>query len=318
MKKASGALRFALLILLLVAVSALALFWRLPENASSFVLWQLRAPRLLVGVLAGSQLALVGAAYQTLFRNPLAEASTLGTTAGAALGALLSLTLDLRGVGAFAATSVFSFAGATIASLFLLHVAASARARLEEVLLAGVAITLATSAVAQTVQALTDPDRLFSATMWSLGQLPQVGFERVSAGLVPVLAATALLLRRRRALGAMLLGEQWARSVGVPTRRVRLEVLLASCLGVSVIVALCGPIAFVGLIVPHLARPLVRGQAQALLPVSALLGASFLTLSDLCARHLLPARELPVGALTAAFGAPLLLWIIAHRPRTLG
>lgn len=314
----SAPLRYALLSLLVVLVSAAALWVKLPENATSFVLWQLRAPRVLVGLVAGSQLALVGAAYQTLFRNPLAESSTLGTTAGAALGALLSLTLDLRGFGAFAATSVFSFVGATLASLVLLRIAAAARARLEEVLLAGIAITLATSAIAQTVQSLTDPDRLFSATMWSLGQLPQVGFDRVSYALVPVLAATVLLLRRRRALSTMLLGEQWARALGVPTQRVRLEVLLASCLTVSVVVALSGPIAFVGLLVPHLARPLVRGQAHALLPVSALLGASFLTLSDLCARHVLPERELPVGALTAAFGAPLLLWLIAHRPRTLG
>ncbi len=95
----------------------------------------------------------------------------------------------------------------------------------------------------------------------------------------------------------MLLGEPWARSLGVPTSRVRLEVLIASCVGVSVVVALCGPIAFVGLIVPHLARPLVRGDANALLPVSALLGASFLTLSDLFARSCLPERELPVWAL---------------------
>lgn len=311
-------LRWVLPSLLVVLVGAASILTQLPENATSFVLWQLRVPRMLVGLIAGSQLALVGAAYQTLFRNPLAESSTLGTTAGAALGALLSLTLDLQGFGAFAATSVFSFAGATLASLVLLRIAASARARLEEVLLAGIAITLATSAVAQTVQAITDPERLFSATMWSLGQLPQVGFERLWYALVPVLVSTIVLLRRRRALGTMLLGEQWARSLGVPTQRVRLEVLLASCLSVSVVVALCGPIAFVGLIVPHLARPLVRGRAHALLPMSALLGASFLTLSDLCARHVLPERELPVGALTAAFGAPLLLWLITHRPRTLG
>lgn len=318
MKVPSASVRFGLLALGALGVGALSLFHHLPEGATSFVLWQLRAPRVLVGVLAGSQLALVGAAYQTLFRNPLAEAGTLGTTAGAALGALLSLSLNLSGLGSFAATSVFSFVGAVLASLLLIRVAVSARARLEEVLLAGIAITLATSAVAQTVQAMTDADRLFSATMWALGQLPQVGFDRALYGAVPLALSTVLLLRRRRALSAMLLGEEWARSVGVPTQRVRLEVLLASCLSVSVVVALSGPIAFVGLIVPHLARPLVRGDANALLPASALLGASFLTLSDLCARSVLPDRELPVGALTAALGAPLLLWIIARRPRAVG
>jgi len=311
----SPAVRVLLLALLAILVSALSLWYRLPEHASSFVLWQLRAPRVALGLLAGSQLALVGAAYQTLFRNPLAESSTLGTTAGAALGALLALSLGLEGVGSFAATSVFSFVGAVAASSLVLRVAASSRARLEEVLLAGIAVTLAASALAQAAQALTDPNRLFSASMWGLGQLPQVGFERVTYGLLPLLGATIVLLRHRRALSVMLLGEAWARSLGVPTSRVRLEVLLASCLSVSVVVALCGPIAFVGLIVPHVARPLVRGDATGLLTASALLGATFLTLSDLCARSILPDRELPVGVLTAALGAPLLLWIIVRRPR---
>jgi len=312
----SPALRGLVLLVLAALVSAVSLAYRLPSEATSFVLWQLRAPRVALGLLAGSQLALVGAAYQTLFRNPLAESSTLGTTAGAALGALLALSLGLEGVGSFAATSVFSFAGAVVASSLVLRVAASSRARLEEVLLAGIAVTLATSALAQAAQALTDPNRLFSATMWGLGQLPQVGFERVAYGLLPLLAATIVLLRHRRALSVMLLGDAWARSLGVPTSRVRLEVLLASCLSVSVVVALCGPIAFVGLIVPHLARPLVRGDATGLLTASALLGATFLTLSDLCARSMLPDRELPVGVLTAALGAPLLLWIIVRRPRS--
>jgi ABC-type Fe3+-siderophore transport system permease subunit len=311
----SAALRSLGLILAALLVSVVSLLYRLPDDATSFVLWQLRAPRVVLGLLAGSQLALVGAAYQTLFRNPLAESSTLGTTAGAALGALLSLTLDLEGFGSFAATSVFAFAGAVAASFLVLRIAASSRARLEEVLLAGIAVTLASSALAQAAQSLTDPNRLFAATMWSMGQLPQVGFERVAYGIPPLLGATVLLLRNKRALSAMLLGEPWARSLGVPTQRVRLEVLLASCLSVGVVVGLCGPIAFVGLIVPHLARPLVRGDANALMSVSALLGASFLALSDLFARTCLPDRELPVGALTAALGAPLLLWIIARRPR---
>lgn len=305
-----------LLVLLGTAlVCGVSLTFRLPEEATDFVLWQLRAPRVLLGLLAGSQLALVGAAYQTLFRNPLAAPSTLGTTAGAALGALLSLTLDLTGLGFLAAATAFAFVGAVITSSVVLAVATWSKSRLEDVLLAGIAVTLAASALAQTVQATTDQARLLSATLWAFGQLPQVGFERVLSCLLPALLATAVLLWRRAALLAMLLGEEWARSVGVPTRRVRLEVLLVSCLSVSAVVALCGPIAFVGLVVPHLARPLVRGAAGALLPLSALLGAGFLVLADFVARVALTDRELPVGALTAALGAPALLWIIARRGR---
>jgi iron complex transport system permease protein len=303
---------------LLGLVSVLfALFVDLPDSGRAFVLQQLRLPRVLLGFLVGATLGMVGAAFQTLFQNPLATPSTLGTTAGASLGAMAALAFGWQGLGLLTAATVFAFVGALVASSIIVSLSSSGRLGLSEILLAGIAITLGAGALSQALYVVLDERRLFAVAGWSLGQLPQVGFEKLQAALVPVLVCGLGLLRQRRSLAALLLGEDWAQSVGVATRRVRRDVLIFSCLGVATVVALCGPIAFVGLLVPHLVRPWTRGNSQALLPASFLVGGTFLVLCDLLARSLLPDRELPVGALTAALGAPALLWILLReRPQT--
>jgi iron complex transport system permease protein len=310
--------------LLLAGVTALvalfAVLHGLPEPAAAgsadtraFVLWELRVPRVLLGLLVGSTLGLVGASFQTLFQNPLAAPSTLGTTAGATVGALGAVTLGLEGLGFLSSAALFAFVGATVASLFVLAVASSGRARIEGVLLAGIAVTLAAGALSQALHSLADAPQLFAAAQWSLGQLPQVGYDRVAFAALPCLAASAVLLSLGRALLAMSLGEAWAQSMGVSTARVRRLTVLAGCAGVGVVVALAGPIAFVGLVVPHAVRPLTRGNGRWLFPLSWIGGAGFLVTADLLARTILPGRELPVGALTATIGAPLLFLVILGR-----
>lgn len=279
-----------------------------------FVLVELRLPRLLIGLLVGATLGLVGAAFQTLFQNPLATPSTVGTTAGASLGALLALTLGVGSSWLLPAATVFAFGGALAATFLVLTIALRGRARLEEVLLGGIAIGLATGALSQALHALADAPALFASAQWSLGQLPQVGFDRVWLAALPCCVCFVVLLARSRSLAAMALGEEWARTFGVDTRRVRIEILLASSLGVGAVVALAGPIAFVGLLVPHLVRRLFGVGARALLPLSWVSGAIYLVSCDVLARHLVPGRELPVGVLTAALGAPL-LFALVFRPR---
>lgn len=282
-----------------------------PEG--SFILWQLRVPRALAGLLVGATLGLVGAAFQSLFHNPLAEPSTVGTTSGAALGALAALALGVRGAGELPAVTLLAFAGALTASLVVAATASSGRARMNDVLLAGIAVALATGAVSQGIHAIADAPALFAATQWSLGQLPQVGYERVSL-LAPFAAVSAgVILRRSRALATLALSEEWAATQGVPVRRVRLEVLVAGSLGVAACVALCGPIAFVGLLVPHLVRRAFHPPLRQLLPLSWIAGAGFLVSCDALARVLIPGRELPVGVLTAALGAPALFGLVLRR-----
>jgi len=283
---------------------------------AEFVLVELRLPRALVGALVGAALALSGACFQIVFNNPLATPSTVGTLAGATLGALAALVFGFEPeLAGLPATTLFAFAGALLASFLVAAVAASGRARMSDVLLAGIAVSLAASAVATGVQYAADSRATFAATRWSLGQLPQVGYRGV-LWLAPVVVVTsAVLLSQTRALSSFALGEEAAHAHGVHVRRLRAIVLVMASLAVAACVAWCGPIAFVGLIVPHLVRLAVGPSIRALLPLSLVAGAAFLTLSDALARSLIPGRELPVGVLTAALGAPALVLLIVRARR---
>jgi len=297
------------------SLSALALsLWvgrRLDAETADFVLLQLRLPRMLVGALVGATLAISGAAFQAVFNNPLATPSTVGTTAGATLGALIALSLDV-GSGPFGVSllTASAFIGALTTSLIVSGLAASGRLSKNDVLLAGIAVTLASSALATGVQFASDARALVAAAQWSLGQLPQVGYHGVYL-LGPFAGITLVgLLALGRPLQNLALGEDLAETQGVDVGRLRFLVLILASLGVAACVAWCGPIAFVGLIVPHLVRLLVGPSLRLLLPLSFIGGAGFLVACDTLARVLLPGRELPVGVLTAALGAPALVLLV--------
>ncbi len=308
--------RLGLLGLLLAVSLALAPFaGGLPAgDAGDFVLVQLRLPRVLVGALVGCTLALAGASFQTIFRNPLATPSTAGTTAGAALGALSAFAFGVGQEHPWGLVG-FAFLGAALASALTGAAAARGRLRDDDVLLVGIAVTLAVSALTTGLQAAADEGALAAAARWSLGRLPQVGFEGVLL-LAPLVALSAAVqLAHARPLTALLLGEERASSQGVAVSRVRVLVLGGAALGVAAAVAWCGPIAFVGLLVPNAVRLGFGGAPRLLLPASALAGASFLVGCDLLARLALPGRELPVGVITAALGAPALVALIVRRRR---
>lgn len=283
-----------------------------------FILLELRAPRALIALFVGSTLSIIGGSFQALFRNDLAAPSTVGTTAGATLGALAALTLGLDGVWGVSAITSFAFVGALLTTGLVLSVAGRAQARLEEVLLAGIAITLGAGALAQGLHLIADQNALFAVAHWSLGQLPQVGYARVLSLVLPVVGSHVVLLSARRGLQTLGWGEERAQSLGVNTRRLRLMVLLAGCLGVGACVALCGPIAFVGLLVPHLVRRAL-GETSALdLGTMAWAGAVFLLASDTIAHFAIPNHELPVGVITASLGAPALFYLITRGRRSTG
>jgi iron complex transport system permease protein len=206
-----------------------------------------------------------------------------------------------------------AFIGALTASLVVAAVAASGRARMHDVLLAGIAVTLAASALATGLQLTADVPALLAAAQWSLGHLPQVGYAGI-ATVLPIAALAGLaLLSQTRALQAMVIGEELAHAQGIDVKRVRALALGLGSLGVAACVAWCGPIAFVGLIVPHIVR-LTAGAAQrVVLPLSLVLGAGFLVLCDALARIFLTDRELPVGVVTAALGAPALVALVVRQ-----
>ena len=284
-----------------------------PE-AAEFVLWELRVPRVMVGALVGGILGIVGAAFQTIFNNPLATPSTVGTVAGATLGALMALVLPVPAVLAgLPVVTVAAFAGAVGTSLVVGAVASRGQTRVEDILLVGIALTLGASAISTGLQYTADMFALFSAAQWSLGHLAQLGYDGVWVlGPVAVLCA-AVLLSQVRGLEALVAGDELAESRGVHVRQLRAAVVIVGALGVAVCVAWFGPIAFVGLIVPHIVRRVFGSAQRVLLPGSLVTGAAFLVFCDALARVVASGRELPVGVVTAALGAPALVVLIRRR-----
>jgi iron complex transport system permease protein len=291
--------RFALLLAVcaLVAVGAPFIGPAMTPGAGEFIFWQLRVPRTLMALVVGGTLSLVGAVYQSLFSNPLAAPSTVGTTAGATLGALVAIVLGVRNsLWGLPLTSAAAFLGALGVSLTVAFIAAGRRVRMNDLVLAGVACSMAAGALAMGLQFAADSAELMAATRWAMGHLPQVGYQGVMV-LLPIAAVSvAGLLGLTRALEVFMSGEEHAESLGV-----------AGC------VAWCGPIAFVELIVPHIVRRVLGPNRRVLLPCSVVVGGCFLALCDAAARVVLPGREPPVGLVTAVLGTPLLVYLVARR-----
>ena len=307
--------RIALTALTCVTILCAAPWMGAPLHSEhgDFVLMELRIPRVLLGAIVGAMLGLTGAVYQAVFDNPLATPSTVGTTAGASLGALAVLILIPGGGSSLPMVSIAAFAGALLVTFAIAAIAASGRARINDVLLAGIAISLAAGAITTGLQFQADIASTFEAVRWSLGHLTQVGYQGVQL-LAPIaIFCGGVLLFHTRALESMIGGEERAHAQGVDVRRTRSVCLATGALGVGACVAWCGPIAFVGLIVPHMVRLGLGATRRVLFPMSALLGAAFLVLCDGIARMVMPNHDLPVGVVTAMLGAPLLVWLVTRR-----
>jgi iron complex transport system permease protein len=268
------------------------------------ILWELRAPRVALGLLVGAMLASAGAAYQGVFRNPLADPYLLGAAAGAGLGATLVIAYgqdvgvgrDLRPVAAFAGAVL----GVSAAYVLGRSVGGRSTATL---VLAGVTVAAFLTAV-QTYVQQDRSDTVQEVYAWILGQLETSGWRDVAIALPYVLVSSVLLLLHRRLLDVMAVGDEEATSLGVRVARVRLLVVGAATLGTAAAVALSGLIGFVGIIVPHAIRLLVGTSYRILLPLSLAFGAGFLVLADLLARTIVAPAQLPIGVVTAFFGAP--------------
>ena len=300
-------------------LGALAAPWiglSLDAETGPFVLLELRFPRALLGAVIGGTLALTGAAFQAVLENPLATPSTIGTTAGASLGALAVLVLLPAAAVGSTTVALGAFAGALFVSLAIASLATLRRFRTEELLLAGIAISLGAGAAITGLQLQADASATLASVRWSLGSLSIVGYERLFAVLPFAAIGGIAVLAQTGSLHSMVAGSERARTQGVDVVRTRTLVLGAGSLAVAGCVAVAGPIAFIGLVVPHLVRLFVGGGPRRLLWLSLIAGAGFLPLADGLARVAWPGRELPVGVLTAALGAPTLLALLwRRRPR---
>jgi iron complex transport system permease protein len=278
------------------------------------VIWQVRGPRILAASLVGGALAVAGAAFQGLFRNPLVSPDILGASSGAALGAVLGIFFSL---GVFAIQTL-AFAGGVlaVASVYAIGSAVRARDPVLVLVLAGVVIGTLLGAGVGLIKYLADPyNQLPAMTFWLLGSLAATGASDLIPLFGPVALGTLTLFALRWRMNVMSLPDDEARALGIATGPLRIAIVAAATLVTSASVATAGIIGWVGLVVPHIARTLVGPDFGRLIPASALIGGGFLLLIDTLARTA-ASVEIPLGILTALIGTPFFIWLLASVSKT--
>lgn len=283
----------------------------LSDNQES-ILFEIRLPRLVLGMLVGGSLAVAGAAYQGVFRNPLADPYLLGVSAGAGFGAVLALGFGLDlGWGPFDTVPAAAFLGALVAVVASMAIARGGGAAPATLLLGGVAMAALFSAAQTYAIQQLDETRAREVLSWLFGQLNTTGWKEVWLMLPYVALCGMVLFVHRRHLDVLRVGDDEARSLGLDPVRSRLLVIVAASLLTAAAVSVSGLIAFVGLVVPHIVRLLISHSYRVIVPLSAVLGAAFLAFVDIGARTLFAPEELSVGVITAIVGAPIfaiVLW----------
>ncbi len=338
--------RARLVILLLCLVLALSMFLSLTSGASDasavgvirdwltgavptdaalgardrLIVYDIRMPRVLLGVLIGAALAVSGAVMQGLFRNPLADPGLIGVSAGSSLGAVAVIVLGTSWLAPFTlalgslALPIAAFCGGFAVTLVLYRVATrQGRTSVATMLLAGIALAALAMALTGILIFMADDRQLRDLTFWQLGSLGGATWPKIaSVGPIIVLALAAMPFMAR-GLNALALGEATAGHLGIPVQRLKYTAIVAVSAAVGASVAVSGGIGFVGIVVPHLLRLLIGPDNRYLLPASALLGASMLLLADAVARVIVAPAELPIGIVTAIAGAPFFLWILLRK-----
>ena len=280
------------------------------------IIWQIRAPRVVLAALVGSTLSISGASYQGVFRNPLVDPYLLGVAAGAGLGATIVITFNRSGTSNWIIDPLplAAFLGGLLAVLVTYLVGSSVKNDRSSIslVLSGVAVTSLATAV-QTFLLQRNSDVVRQVYSWILGRLSTATWGDVRLVIPYVMISSVALLMHRRLLDVLRVGDEEATALGVDVSRVRLIVVIAATLGTAAVVAVSGLIGFVGIIVPHAIRLVVGSSYRIVLPMSLLLGAVFLIVADIPGRVLDNPAETPIGVVTAFLGAPFFLLILRTR-----
>lgn len=279
-----------------------------PKMATALI--NIRLPRILVVVMVGAALAVAGASYQGMFKNPLVSPDLLGASAGASLGACLALLLDLSSIY----VQLFAFIGGmtAVAGAVWLNRMVNKYDAILGLVLGGILVSTLFQSCTSLVKFMADAnDKLPAITFWLMGSFSRIDQSDFWMILAPMAAGFVLLMLERWKLNVLSFGEEEAKSLGINTKRVRLIVIFASTLIVSCSVAVSGIVGWAGLVIPHLARAVVGPNYKVLLPASMLIGASYLLLVDDVAR-LVSSTEIPIGILTAILGVPFFIFIFRH------
>ena len=283
--------------------------------AGETILWTLRLPRVLLALMVGGGLAMVGAALQSVFRNPIADSGLLGVGGGAALGAVLAVRAGWS-TETFLALPAAAFAGAMAAILAvygLSHI--GGRPSLEGLLLTGLAVSALAGAGTSLFLVATEEFRVKTVLFWLAGGLEGRGWTHLELGAAFVLTGSALLFAFSRPLDLLSLGPEEAASLGLPVHLARMIVMALSALVAGACTAVAGAVPFVGLVAPHALRPLVGPLGRHLLPASFLGGSLLVLVADLASRTLSQRVDLPLGSLTAILGAPYFLLALRRSGR---
>ena len=274
------------------------------------IVWQIRMPRIILGFLAGSGLALCGCVMQAVVQNPMADPYILGVSAGATLGATSSLFL---GIGTI--SGVWAFIGAGIACFLVLALSsADGKTTSVKLILSGMIVNALLTAFSNFIIAVAgDSDGMMSVKFWTMGSLTRASWHNIGSVALIVLAAVLFFLTQPQTLDGLMLGEEAAATIGINTFRCRLTYLLVISMLTGAMVSVCGTIGFVGLIIPHVARALAGTSHRKLLPIAVLTGGLFMLWVDAIARSMIPYTELPVGIFTAVIGAPFFVYVMVRK-----
>ncbi|KPM78158.1 MULTISPECIES: FecCD family ABC transporter permease [unclassified Pseudoalteromonas] len=279
------------------------------------IIWQLRMPRTVLAFLAGSGLALAGLILQTVTRNPLADPYLFGISSGASFGVVCFIALT--GVSFGFSMSVAAFAGSLLSMLLLIAIAGRRHVgQVEAMLLAGVALSFLFSALTSLLLYFSDPQAITAILFWTMGSFSRAQWDTLWLPFTVIIACMTLMIAFRRQLNAMLLGDESAATLGIHVQRFRIMMLLLSSLITAVLVAMCGGVGFVGLMIPHIVRYFSPQGSSHNLVMTSLVGGIFMVWVDVLCRTLLNNQELPVGVITAAIGSVFFLFLLYFRKQS--
>ncbi|MEH7382854.1 iron ABC transporter permease [Bacillus sp. JJ1533] len=278
-----------------------------PKNIE-MIIWNIRLPRVLLALCVGASLALAGAAFQGLLRNPLADPYTIGVSSGSALGAVLVLffQVSIVGLGSFTLPIVAIVSGlVTLLAVFGLVRLSNRSLAIETIILAGIIISAFIGALTSLIISLGDQDAMTQIIYWLYGSVAMRGWSHVQLIIPFMIVGSLIIFIHYRELNALALGEEAADHIGVNVKRGKIFILIGASLLTGAAVAVSGTIGFVGLVIPHLVRLVTGPNHRHLLPLSMLVGGAFLILADLFSRTIIAPSELPIGVITGLIGAPI-------------
>lgn len=280
-------------------------------NTHRVIIWKIRLPRIILAGLVGMSLSVVGATFQGMFKNPMADPYVVGVSSGAALGATIAIVLGLqRFTGGIGYVNLFAFLGAIITVLLVYNIARiGSKVPTITLLLAGIAISSMLSSIISVLM-IFNRDKIENIIFWIMGSVSAASWKHVYT-LFPVAMGGAIIIYcYARDLNLFMVGDDAAKNLGIEVDRTKRILLVVSSIIIAFTVSVSGIIGFVGLIIPHAVRMLVGPDHRVLIPFSALGGAIFLILSDTIARTIFPPSEIPVGAVTAIFGSPYFIYLL--------